>query len=225
MRVASDERTRLFHGMGVAPIFCMCGKESESVERAMTNKERELEMLLAPTVKALGCEIWGVEYRPRGRGRSALKLYIDSADGVTIDDCERVSRQVSALLDVEDPIVDRYRLEVSSPGLDRVLFRREQYLANVGQCVDVRLAFPFEGRRHVEGQLAGVEGPDVIVRPLAGSEPLACDKSGEGDGDKSREGDECIEYVLPLAQIQRTRIVPDFNAGEAAESRAAGQRR
>ena len=160
-----------------------------------TRKERELESLLAPTVQALGCEVWGLEYRPHGRGRPTLRLYIDSGSGVNIDDCERVSQQVGALLDVEDAIVGPYRLEVSSPGLDRVLFRREQYLASVGAAVDVRLAVPFEGRRHFQGQLAGLEGEDVVLR-------VAED-----------------EYLLPLEQIQRTRIVPEFaplqRAGQA----------
>ena len=149
----------------------------------MTRKERDLEALLTPTVRALGCEIWGIEYRPRGRN-SMLKLYIDSPEGVGIDDCERVSRQVSALLDVEDPIVHSYRLEVSSPGVDRVLFRRDQYLANVGENVDVRLAFPLDGRRRLAGRLAGVEGDDIVV-----------------------EVEEDEEVVLPLQQIQRTRLV------------------
>ena len=165
----------------------------------MTNKELALEALIAPTVRALGCEVWGVEYRPRTPG-AALKVFIDSPDGVTIDDCERVSNQISALLDVEDPIVESYRLEVSSPGLDRTLFRPEQYTASVGERVDVRLAFPFEGRRRFEGELAGVEGDDVVVRI-------------EGD-----------EYLLPFGQIQRTRIVPDFAAPGArvAAPRARG---
>jgi len=149
----------------------------------MTRKEQEIEALLAPTVQALGCEVWGVEYRPRGPNAS-LKLYIDTDEGVTIDDCERVSRQVSALLDVEDPIVHSYRLEVSSPGIDRPLFRRDQYVANVGEQVDVRLAFPFDGRRRFEGRLAGVEENEVVV-----------------------EVDD-HEFVLPLDQIQRTRLVP-----------------
>ena len=154
----------------------------------MTKKEQELEALLTPTVRGLGCSIWGIEYRPRGRGRTTLRLFIDAVDGVGIDDCERVSQQVSALLDVEDPIVDAYRLEVSSPGLDRVLFRPEQYQASIGEQVHVRLAFPFEGRRHFEGQLAGVEGDDVLVR------------------------DDQVEYLLPFQQIQRTRIVPNLSS-------------
>ena len=170
-----------YMGWALRPFF-VCERQRER----MTKKEQELEALLTPTVRGLGCEIWGIEYRPRGRGRTTLRLFIDSATGVGIDDCERVSQQVSALLDVEDPIVDSYRLEVSSPGLDRVLFRREQYEASVGEQVQVRLAFPFEGRRHFEGQLAGVFDKDVLLR------------------------DDDIEYSLPLQQIQRTRIVPNI---------------
>ena len=155
----------------------------------MTRKEQELEALLAPTARALGCELWGLEYRPWGRGRSTLRVFIDSERGVTIDDCERVSAQVSALLDVENPIVDSYRLEVSSPGLDRMLFRREQYEASVGCRIDVRLTFPFAGRRRFAGLLAGVEGDDIVLRVEEESE----------------------EYLLPFDQIQRTRIVPHFD--------------
>ena len=149
--------------------------------------------MITSTVRALGCEVWGVEYRPRPA--PLLRVFIDRADGVTIDDCERVSNQLSALLDVEDPITDSYRLEVSSPGLDRVLFHREQYLACVGERVDVRLAFPHAGRRRFEGMLVRVVGEDVVVRP---------------DADRSNlDAEEADEYVLPLQQIQRTRIVPD----------------
>ena len=159
----------------------------------MTAREQQIEALLAPTVQALGCEVWGVEYRPRGRS-ALLRIYIDGAEGrgVTLEDCERVSGQVGALLDVEDPIGTPYRLEVSSPGLDRVLFRREHYARSVGERVDVQLAFPFEGRRRLVGVLAGVEGDDVVVR----------------DGE--------FDYLLPLDQIRRTRIVPDFDGEELA---------
>jgi len=162
----------------------------------MTRKERELDVLLTPTVRALGYEVWGIECRPRGRGRTTLKVYIDSRTGVTIDDCQRVSEQVSALLDVEDPITESYRLEVSSPGVDRVLFRPEQYLANIGEQVDVRLVFPFDGRRRIAGRLAGIEDGDVVV--CAGED----------------------EYLLPFEQIQRARLVPDWSRpldGERAD--------
>lgn len=229
MRVASNERGAFVLWDGRCAHFLYERPKRlkrDSDKRAMTNKERELEQLLAPTVRALGCEIWGIEYRPRGRGRSMLKLYIDSADGVTIDDCERVSHQVSALLDVEDPIVDRYRLEVSSPGLDRVLFHREHYLANIGRRVDVRLTFPFGGRRHVEGQLAGIKGQDVIVYSEStngqSTQPTSSAASGENDAVMEDEAkDEVVEYALPLEQIQRARIVPEFGSPASANRDAA----
>ncbi len=166
----------------------------------MTKKERELEALLAPTARAFGCELWGLEYRPWGRGRSLLRVFIDSERGVTIDDCQRVSTQVSALLDVENPIVDSYRLEVSSPGLDRTLFRREQYEASVGRRVNVRLTAPFGGRRRFEGMLAGVTEDGIALR------------------EEAEPGEEDEERLLPFDQIQRTRIVPDFSDDEAIET-------
>ena len=155
-------------------------------ERRLTRKEQELEALLIPTVRGLGCEVWGVEFRARGR-HSTLRLFIDRDDGVSIEDCERVSHQVSALLDVEDPIIEKYRLEVSSPGLDRILFRPEQYRASIGEMVDVRLTFGFEGRRHFVGRLVDVVDDELVVHVYQ------------------------EEYVLPIEQVQRTRVVPDFD--------------
>ena len=162
-----------------------------------TSKEQELAALLAPTVQGLGCEIWGLEYRPWGRRRATLKLFIEAPGGVTIEHCERVSRQVSALLDVEDPIASAYRLEVSSPGLDRALFSRAHYQASIGERVDVRLALPVAGRRRVEGQLLGIEDDEVVVR----------------DGEH--------EYLLPFGHILRTRIVPSFSSATAPQAAAA----
>jgi len=88
----------------------------------------------------------------------------ESQAGVTIDDCEKVSRQVGELLDIEDTINGEYTLEVSSPGLDRELFRPEQYSQVVGEQLDVRLNYPFEGRKKFVGHLAGVEDSEAIIR-------------------------------------------------------------
>ncbi|MCZ6656356.1 MAG: ribosome maturation factor RimP [Gammaproteobacteria bacterium] len=152
----------------------------------MNRTEKQIEELLRPIVEGLGCEIWGVEYLSQGN-HSKLRLYIDSADGVSIDDCEKVSRQVSDVLDVENLFTKGYTLEVSSPGMDRILFNAEQYESNVGATVDVRLNFPFEGKKRVVGLLAGVENAEAIVQV---------------DGE---------EYVLPLDNVQRARIVPKFD--------------
>ncbi|ALO47291.1 Ribosome maturation factor RimP [Pseudohongiella spirulinae] len=108
--------------------------------------------MLRPTVQALNLDLWGVEYLTRGRS-ALLRIYIDGPEGVTIDDCERVSRQVSAVLDVEDPLPGEYTLEVSSPGLDRPLFYFEQFGQFVGEVVNLRLRGPLNGRRKFKGVL------------------------------------------------------------------------
>ncbi len=152
----------------------------------MNRTEQKVEALLRMTVEGMGCEIWGVEFLSQGR-HSKLRLYIDKTDGVSIDDCEKVSRQVSDVLDVENMFTKGYTLEVSSPGMDRILFNAEQYESHVGETVDVRLNFPLEGKKRVVGLLAGVENAEAIV---------------QADGE---------EYVLPLENVQRARIVPQFD--------------
>lgn len=159
---------------------------------SLKRREEQIEALLAPAVAAQGCELWGLEYMSQGR-RSRLRVYIDKADGVTVEDCEKVSREVSDLLDVEDLIPAAYTLEVSSPGMDRILFKPEQYQANLGAVVDVRLNYPFEGRKHIVGVLAAVEEDEAVVRPLA-------DDPDAGE-----------EFVLPMENIQRARLVPQFD--------------
>ncbi len=93
---------------------------------------------LAQLIGAMGYELVGCEHVPQGR-QMLFRIYIDSAKGVTVDDCSQVSRQVSAMLDVEDPFQGRYVLEVSSPGIDRPLFEIEHYQKYVGKRVKVRL--------------------------------------------------------------------------------------
>ncbi len=146
-------------------------------------KER-LQSLIEPVVVSMGCELWGIDYVPQGN-RSLLKIYIDSAEGVNIGDCERVSRQVSSVLDVEDPVEGRYTLEVSSPGLNRRLFDLSQYPAFFGAKVKIELHLPFEGRRKFSGQLCGIENDEVIIR---------VDEE---------------EYVLPIDDIERANVVAE----------------
>ena len=153
---------------------------------ARSQRTADIEALVAPVIAAEDCELWGVELLPSGR-RSMLRLYIDREEGVSVDHCEAVSRRVSALLDVEEPIAGEYTLEVSSPGMDRLLFRLEHYAESVGESVDIRLSRPFEGRKRLSGVLAGVEDDEIVVHV---------------DDD---------EYLLPLEWIQRARIVPRFD--------------
>ncbi|MFC1747258.1 ribosome maturation factor RimP [Pseudomonadota bacterium] len=113
--------------------------------------------LIAPIVEGLGYELVGVEHLPQGK-HSLLRIYIDKPEsGVGVEDCEKVSRQVSSMLDVEDPVSGQYALEVSSPGLDRPLFQSEHFERFVGQVVKLQLSMPVNGRRKWTGTLMGVE--------------------------------------------------------------------
>ena len=124
--------------------------------------------LIDTTIQALGLDLWGVELLQQGK-YSLLRIYIEREEGVTIEDCEKVSRQVSALMDVEDPIAGEYTLEVSSPGMDRPLFCIEHYSQYVGIEVDLKLRRPLEGRRKFKGQIMKVSG-DVVGLLVEGSE-------------------------------------------------------
>ena len=149
----------------------------------MATKDQQITDLLGATVDALGFELWGVEYLSQGR-HSILRVYIDAENGITVDDCARVSEQVGSVLDVEDPITGEYTLEVSSPGMDRLLFRLDQYPGYVGETVELRLRAPFEGRRKFKGILTGIEGEDVVIRV------------------------DDHEYLLPYSAIDKARIQP-----------------
>ena len=148
----------------------------------MSAREDKLQAMLAPTVEDQGFELWGLELLTQGK-HSTLRLYIESENGVQVDDCARVSHQVGAVLDVEEPISGEYVLEVSSPGMDRRLFRLEQYPAYVGEELELRLRTPFEGRRKFKGVLRGVEGEDIVL--------LVDDH----------------EYLLPVGDVDRAQIV------------------
>ena len=113
-------------------------------------------------VVGMGYELVGVEYGG-GPGNGRLRVYIDCADGISLDDCAAVSEQLSAALDVEDPIPDAYELEVSSPGLNRPLFGRRDFERFAGERVFVRLAHALEGRKRFKGHLAGIEEDALLV--------------------------------------------------------------
>jgi ribosome maturation factor RimP len=147
-----------------------------------------LQAVVEPAVTALGYELVGIEYVSQGR-HSLLRIYIDNAAGITVDDCERVSRQVSAVLDVEDPIQGQYTLEVSSPGLERPLFKPEHYERFAGNEVQVRLKVPVDGRRKFKGLLRGVQEGAAVI-----------------------DSDELGELRFPLVDIERAQLVPDWDS-------------
>lgn len=130
--------------------------------------ERKLVELLKAPVEALGHELWGLEYIQAGK-HSILRLYIDNEKGIFVDDCADTSRQVSAVMDVEDPISTEYTLEVSSPGVDRPLFTAQQYELYTGETVKVQLTMPVAGGRNLKGTVIGVEG-QMLTLSVDGNE-------------------------------------------------------
>jgi len=121
-----------------------------------------LESLLSDEIQGLGCTLWGIEYLP-GRKRSLLRVYIDKQTGVTLDDCTEVSRHIGNLLDVENPISGHYHLEVSSPGIERLLLKHEHYRSNIGNMVRLELWEPADGRRKFKGRLQAATEDELTI--------------------------------------------------------------
>ena len=139
--------------------------------------------LLEPTIVRLGYELADLEVKFGGK-HGALRIFIDKPEGIGLDDCEKVSLAVSALLDVEDPLPGQYDLEVSSPGLDRKLTKVEHFQRFTGETVKVQMRFPVEGRRRFRGTLVSSDDENIVV---------------EVDG---------IAHTLPVATIDTARLVP-----------------
>ena len=122
----------------------------------------ELEKIFAPTINDMGYELWGCEHLSQGK-HSLLRIYIDKAEGIGIEDCQAVSHQVSALLDVEDPIPGNYSLEISSPGIPRPLFSSWQYQRYIGQAVQVKMYKPVNGKRKLSGTIVSASESSVVL--------------------------------------------------------------
>jgi ribosome maturation factor RimP len=148
--------------------------------------QERVQALLEPLVEGLGYELVCLELHGSG-AHGLLRLYIDAPQGIGLDDCERVSREVSAALDVADPISGSYRLEVSSPGLDRPLAKPEHFRQFAGRQVKLQLGAPINGRRRFAGRLLGLEEDEVVI---------------EVDGSPWR---------LPLQQVEKARLVPEHD--------------
>jgi ribosome maturation factor RimP len=171
-------------------LFCFCNL----VEMRFMSKADELIEMLTPTVEALKLELLGIEFAQSG-SRALLRLYID-AEGrlINIEDCEAVSREVAAILDVNDPISSNYTLEVSSPGIDRPLFKPEHFNRFMGEQAKVNLRLPQNTRRRVQGKIVKVEGRMITI---------AEDKA---------------EFEIAFDNIEKARLVPDYAAMGLAES-------
>jgi ribosome maturation factor RimP len=145
--------------------------------------------LIEPVVESMGYELVGVEYQRSGE-TGVLRIFIDKEDGISVADCSKVSHQVGGVLDVEDPINNHYKLEVSSPGLNRPIFRESDFVKFKGHTVKIKLSIPYEGQRKFNGVLSGIEDSMVVIVM---------------DG---------MEYLLPVEQIERANLVPQFTKGE-----------
>lgn len=145
-----------------------------------------LQALLEPTIAGLGYELLGIERARHGESQ-LLRLYIDQPAGITVDDCERVSRQVGDVLEAEQAIRSEYTLEVSSPGIDRPLFTPEQHRRFLGEQIQLRLRNLVDGRRRVAGRLCEVAADGLVL---------------EVDG---------ARFEAPFDQIERSRLVPDWD--------------
>jgi len=146
--------------------------------------KEDLKGLLEPAVTALGYEMVDIEVHLGGPG--VLRIFIDNDAGITLDDCAAVSRQISALLDVEDPLPGEYNLEVSSPGLDRRLAKPTDFDRFAGSVIKVKLHRLVQGRRRVKGLLLKREGDEVVVQ----------------DGEKT--------ISIPIVEIETARLVPNL---------------
>ncbi len=178
----------------------------------MSAKKKLLEELIAPVIEGLGYECWGIDYVSQGK-HSVLRIYIESTSkagnksdaedlgevdegiteeqakesGIELKDCELVSRQISGVLDVEDPINGEYTLEVSSPGMDRPLYNLDHFKRFQSHHVALKLRMAYEGRRKYSGLLKGLEGNDVVLQV----------------------GEE--EFLFPIEAIEKANVVPQFD--------------
>ena len=140
--------------------------------------------MLKPVVEGLGYEWVGIEFDGHQR---VLRIYIDTPDGVKVDDCSRVSYQISGVLDVVDPMPGRYQLEVSSPGMDRPLFALEHFERFKGQMARLQLTRALDGRRRFNARLLGVDDQDVLLQ------------------------DEQVSLRIPFDLIDKARLSPEFD--------------
>ena len=165
----------------------------------MSNRVADIASMLTPSVEALQLELLGVELAASGTS-ALLRLYIDAPGRtVVIEDCEAVSREVSAILDLNDPIASHYTLEVSSPGIDRPLFSPAQFGKHIGEKVKLTLQIPLDGRRRLQGVIVGVDGANVALRT------------------------DTAEISVQHANIEKARLVPDWVALGLASSPDKGR--
>lgn len=146
----------------------------------------DLEEIIKPTIDDMGFELWGLDYSTKS-GNTFLRIFIESEKGITVEDCANVSRRLSILLDVEDPINGEYDLEISSPGMSRQFYTLKQYQRFIGFNIKLKLHFSFDGRKKFKGLLVGIKDGELVIR----------------DGED--------EFFIPFESIYKGCMDPQFN--------------
>lgn len=159
----------------------------------MKHAPEHLVNLIEPIVEGLGYECVGVEYHPHPRN-GLLRIYIDKPDGILVDDCSKVSHQISGVLDVEDPIEGNYQLEVSSPGEDRPFFKLQQFEDFIGSVVKVNVFRAINARKNIVGTIIKVENDNVYLA----------------------EGEQV--YEVPFQAMSKARLVPEYKVAKGEHS-------
>jgi ribosome maturation factor RimP len=155
----------------------------------MRQTPEHLVDLIEPIIVGLGYECVGIDYNPHPK-HGLLRIYIDSEKGILVEDCTKVSHQISGILDVEDPIQGEYQLEVSSPGADRPFFKISQFEPFKGSTVSIHLYKAIAGRRKIIGLIDSVEGDVLMVK----------------------ETDQIFE--IPFGAMSKARLVPEYLIGK-----------
>lgn len=141
---------------------------------------------IATLIQAMGYEFIGCEWTQQNRSK-ILRIYIDKDQGITLENCSHVSRQVGAMLDVDEPLLGEYSLEISSPGIDRPLFEIAHYQKQIGQRIKLRLRTPIDGKRNLVGTLSRIEGEQIYLLVNA------------------------MEIVIPFSTIEKANVIADIH--------------
>lgn len=169
--------------------------DKKTGEVSMRRVSPVVEAVIEPVVSGLGYQYVGAQFGQAENGQT-LRVFIDTDNGVVVEDCVAVSKQLSAVLDVEDTIKSAYQLEVSSPGVDRPLFSADQFAKQVGETIKVKMAVGVEGRRNFKGRVIELKNDQVVV---------------EVDG---------MDYLLPIADIEESNLIANAGFGKHEKSNA-----
>ncbi len=160
----------------------------------MINDPFGIVPIVEPVIVGMGYEFWGMECQISAN-TAQVRIFIDKDDGINLDDCSRVSQQLSAVLDVEDPVEVPYTLEISSPGINRKLFTAEQIKRSVGSRVKVKTTWPIDERRNIRGILQDADDENMTVIT-----------------------DDAQSFVIPVDAIKNAKLDVDLNVNEKVKN-------